>query len=176
METTTTSTTATPTSVGLRYGLLTGLVSIIISFLLNVTQLEQSPAKWLTLVVLIVGIILAQKAFRQANGEFMGYGQGLGVGVVLSAVSAVLGAAFSYIYITLIDPEMPARILEKGRADLEARGNLSDAQIEQAMRWTAMFVQGPALAGIALVSGVLMGLVVSLITAAVLKNPKPEFE
>jgi hypothetical protein len=173
---TSTAPAITTTSIGLRYGLLTGVVSIIISFLLNVTQLEQSPAKWLTLVVLIVGIILAQKAFRQANEGYMSYGQGLGVGMVLAAVSSVLGAIFSYIYVTLIDPEMPTRILEKVRADSEARGNMSDAQIEQAMRWTAMFVQGPALAGIALVSGVLMGLIVSLITAAVLKNPKPEFE
>ncbi|RZJ94197.1 MAG: DUF4199 domain-containing protein [Hymenobacter sp.] len=176
METSATSASTTTTSIGLRYGLLTGLVSIIISFVLNMTQLEQSPAKWLTVVVLIVGIILAQKNFRQANGEFMSYGQAVGVGMVLTAVSSALGAVFSYIYVTLIDPEMPTRILEKGRADLEARGGMSDAQIDQAMHWTAMFVQGPALAGIALVGGLLMGLVISLITAAILKNPKPEFE
>lgn len=176
METSTTPTLATPTSVGMRYGLLTGLVSIIVSFLLNVMHLEQSPAKWLSLVVLIGGIILGQKAFRRANGEFMSYGQGLSIGMVLTAVSSVLGAVFSYFYVTFIDPEMPARMLEKGRADLEARGNMSDAQIDQAMHWTAMFVQGPALVIIALVGGVIMGLIVSLITAAVLKNPKPEFE
>ncbi|MBJ6141743.1 DUF4199 domain-containing protein [Hymenobacter sp. BT559] len=176
METSTASTPVTPTSVGMRYGLIIGLVSIIVSFLLNVTHLEQSPAKWLSMVVLIGGIILAQKAFRHANGEFMSYGQGLGVGMVLTAVSSVLGAIFSYFYVAFIDPEMPARILEKGRADLEARGNMSDAQIDQAMHWTAMFVQGPALVAIALVGGLIMGLIVSLITAAILKNPKPEFE
>ncbi|MFD1872308.1 DUF4199 domain-containing protein [Hymenobacter bucti] len=176
MQTSTAPASATTTSVGLRYGLLTGLVSVIISFLLNVTHLEQSPAKWLTLVVLIVGVILAQKAYRRANGDFMSYGQGLGVGMVLTAVSSVLSAIFSYVYVALIDPEMPARILEKGRADLEARGNMTDAQIDQAMHWTAMFVQGPALVGIALVGGLILGLLVSLITSAVLKNPKPEFE
>jgi len=174
METSTTP--VSTTSVGTRYGLLTGLVSIIISFVLNVSHLEQSPAKWLTLIVLVGGVMLAQKNYRQANGGFMSYGEGLGVGMVVAAISSVLGAAFSYIYVTLIDPEMPARIMDKARADMEARGTMSDAQIDQAMHWTAMFMQGPAMAGIALVGGLIMGLVVSLITAAILKNSKPEFE
>jgi energy-converting hydrogenase Eha subunit A len=39
-----------------------------------------------------------------------------------------------------------------------------------------MFMQGPALVAVALVGGIIMGLLVSLITAAILKNPKPEFE
>ncbi|RZK28274.1 MAG: DUF4199 domain-containing protein [Hymenobacter sp.] len=175
METTTPA-PATTTSIGVRYGLLTGLISILISFLLNISHLEQSPAKWLTLAVLVVGIMLGQKSFRQANAEFMSYGEALGVGMVVTGVSSVLGAAFSYLYVTLIDPEMPARILEKGRADMEAQGKMSAAQIDQAMHWTAMFVQGPALAGIALVGGLITGLIISLITAAILKNPKPEFE
>ena len=168
--------TIQPTTVGLRYGVLTGLVSIIISFCLNISHLEQTPAKWLTMIVLIVGTVLAQKFFRQVNGGFMSYGQGLGVGMVLAGVTAVLSAVFSYIYIALIDPDMTARILEKAQTDMEAKGTMSDAQIEQALHWTAMFVQGPALVGIVLVIGVLTGLLVSLITAAVLKNPKPEFE
>jgi hypothetical protein len=170
------ATSASTISVGMRYGLLTGLISIIISFGLNIAHLEQSPAKWLSLVVMIGGIVLGQQAFRKLNGAFMSYGQGLGVGMVVAGVSAVLSAAFSYIYVTFIDPEMPARLLDKARADLEAQGKLNDAQIDQAMHWTAMFMQGPALVAIALVGGIVMGLFVSLITAAVLKNPKPEFE
>ena len=170
------ATATSTTSVGLRYGLITGLVSIIISFGLNIAHLEQSPAKWLTLAVMIAGIVLGQQAFKKLNGEFMSYGQGLGVGVVVAGVSAVLSAAFSYIYVTFIDPEMTARLLDKARADMEAQGKLNDAQIDQAMHWSAMFMQGPALVAIALVGGIVMGLLVSLITAAVLKNPKPEFE
>jgi hypothetical protein len=160
----------------MRYGLLTGLVGIVISLVLNMSHMEQSPVKWLSVVVLIGGIILGQKAYKQANGQFMSYGEGLGVGVIVSGVSAVLSAVFSYVYVTFIDPEMTARILDKARADMEARGTMTDAQIDQAMHFTSMFVQGPALVGVALVGGIVMGLLVSLITAAILKNPKPEFE
>jgi len=160
----------------MRYGLLTGLVGIVISLVLNMSHMEQSPVKWLSAVVLIGGIILGQKAYKQANGLFMSYSEGLGVGVIVSGVSAVLSAVFSYVYVTFIDPEMTARILDKARADMEARGTMTDAQIDQAMHFTSMFVQGPALVGVALVGGIVMGLLVSLITAAILKNPKPEFE
>jgi len=172
----TSATSASTTSVGLRYGLLTGLIGVILSFVLNVSHLDQSPAKWLSLVVMVGGIILGQNAFKQANGAFMSYGQGVGVGVLVASISSLLSAIFAYVYVTFIDPDMTARILDKARADMEARGNMSDAQIDQAMHWTAMFVQGPALVGIALVSGIIMGLLVSLVTAAILKNPKPEFE
>lgn len=174
METSTTS--ATTTSVGLRYGILTGLVSIIISFLLNVSHLEQSPAKWLSLLVLVGGTVLAMRFFRQANAGFMNYGQGMGVGMTLSAAAAALSAVFSYVYLTFIDPDMVARILDKTRADMEARGNVSEDQIEQALHWTGMFMKGPALIGTALLFGLLSGLLVSLVVAAILKNSKPEFE
>ncbi|HET9503902.1 MAG TPA: DUF4199 domain-containing protein [Hymenobacter sp.] len=170
------ATSTSTTSVGTRYGLITGLISVIISFGLNITHLEQSPAKWLTLVVMVAGIMLGQQAFKKLNGAFMSYGQGLGVGMVVAGVSAVLSAAFSYIYVTFIDPEMTARLLDKARADMEAQGKMSDAQIDQAMHWTEMFVQGPALVAIALVGGIVMGLLISLITAAIFKNPRPEFE
>ena len=175
METVTPPAAVTPTSVGLRYGLLTGLISIIISFVLNISHMEQSPVKWLSLFVLVGGIMLAQRFFRQANAGFMSYGQGLSVGMVLAAVSAALGGVFSYIYVTFIDPEMVTRILEKTRTDMEAK-NMNAAQVDQAMHWTGMFIQGPVLVVSALVGGLLLGLLVSLVTAAILKNPKPEFE
>lgn len=171
--------TATPVStsaVAIRYGLITGLVSVIISFALNMTGLEQSPAKWLTSIVLILGIVLAQKFFKQNNSGFMSFGQGLGIGTMLSAVVGVLSAIFSYIYVTFMDPDFASRILDKTRADMEARGGMSDAQIEQALSWTAKFLEGPLMAVFVLLMTVLMGFVVSLIISAFTKNSRPEFE
>lgn len=171
--------TATPVStsaVAIRYGILTGLVSVIVSFVLNMTGLEQSPAKWLTTVVLIVGIVLAHKFFKQQNGGFLSYGQGLGIGTILSVVVGVLSAIFSYIYINFIDTGFTARLIDKTRADMEAQGRMTDAQIDQAMTWTTKFMNGPMMMAMVLFMIVLMGFLVSLIVSAVTKNPRPEFE
>ena len=166
----------TPSAVGLRYGLLTGLVSIIISFGVNASHMENSPLRFLTSVVLIVGIVLAQREFKQRNAGFMNYGEGLGIGMITSAVVGVLSAIFTYIYTSFVDPEIMTRAMEKARADMEAKGNLSDAQIEQAMAMSAKFTSGPILWAIVIIGSIIIGLIISLITSAIIKNSKPEFE
>ncbi|GAA4496071.1 hypothetical protein GCM10023172_08790 [Hymenobacter ginsengisoli] len=167
---------ASTAAVGGRFGLLTGLVSIIISFGIYALQLETYTAvRFLTTAVLAVGIILAMRSFKDQNAGFMGYGQGVGVGLVVSGVVGLLGGAFMYVYTTLVDPDVLMRMMDKARADMEAKG-LADAQIDQAMALSGKFMNGPFMALSALLITLFFGLAISLLAAAFVKNPKPEFE
>lgn len=167
---------ASTTAVGGRYGLLTGLVSVIISFGIYALQLEQYTAvRFLTTAVLIAGIILAMRSFKEQNAGFMGYGQGIGVGLTVSGVVGLLSAAFMYVYTTLVDPDVLTRIMDKARIDMEAKG-LPDEQIDQAMAFSGKFMTGPYMAFSALLVTLFIGLAISLLVAAFVKNPKPEFE
>jgi hypothetical protein len=173
--------TATPsvstTAVGGRYGLLTGLVSIIISFGIYALELEQnSVVRFLTMAVLVGGIVLAMRSFKEQNAGFMGYGQGLSVGMVVSGIVGLLSGAFIYLYTSAVDPSVLTRMTDKARADLEAKGTMSDAQIDQAMAWSAKFTTGPFMLVFSLLFTLFLGLLISLIVAAFVKNPKPEFE
>ena len=171
------ATLVTPTTIGMRYGLLTGLVSVITSFGIYALQLEQnSGAKFLTTVVLIVGIILAQRNYKLLNAGFMSYGEGLTIGTLLALVVGALSAVFTYIYTSFIDPDVMTRAMDKARTDMEAQGKMSAAQIDQAMAISAKFTTGPIFLLFILLASLLLGVIVSLITSAVIKNPKPEFE
>ena len=172
----TTPALVTPASVGLRYGLLTGLVSAIFSFLLNVLHLEQSPVRFISLLLLIGGMVLAQRFYKQEKGGFLGFGEGVGLGTVVAGVAGVIGAVFTYVYVSFVDPDTVGRILDKARADMEARGGASDEQIDQAMRITAKFMNGPMLAASVILGTLLMGLLAALVITAILKNPRPDFE
>jgi len=169
--------TATTSSVAVRYGLLTGLVASIFMFVTFATGQESNQAlSWAGLIIPIGGILLAHKAFKQLNAGFMSYGQGLGIGVLLTLVSGIVGSVFSYAYRTFIDPDLTSRTMEAMRAKLEASGNASDAQIDQAVSMASKFSTGPIALVIGIVSSVIIGLLLSLVIAAITKNPKPEFE
>lgn len=175
MENTTTS--VTPTSAGIRYGVLTGLVSIIYSFALLALQQEGNTAlSLLGMVVWIGGIVLAHRFYKANNGGFMSYGQGLTIGMVVSLVSGVMGTIFRYIYMEFIDPSAMQRGLEMARAKLEAKGNMTDEQIDQAMAMSSKFTSGPLSVVFGLVFVVIMGLIISLIISAFTKHNRPEFE
>jgi hypothetical protein len=172
-------TNATPvstTSVGMRYGLLTGLVSIIISFALFATHMEQSPLRFVTFLVLVGGMVMAMRQYKENNHGFMSFGQGVGIGTILSAVVGALSAIFTYVYMNVIDPEVVGRMMEKARADMEARGGMSDEQIDQGMAMAGKFMNGPIMIVGVLLGTILIGLVLSLLVSAFIKHSKPEFE
>ena len=173
---TTTSTRPTITSTALRYGLLVGLASIVFSFILIVTnQIGNSLLGIVSLVIAIVGIVLAQRDFRTRNGGFMSYGEGLGIGALLSLISGLLGSTFSFVY-RLIDPNMADQAMEQARAKMEAAGSMSDAQIDQAIAMSQKFSTGPIGFVVGVVMSVLLGTILSLVISAILKNAKPEFD
>lgn len=173
--------TATPAPISptaVRYGVLIGLVSIIYTFITFATEQEGNQLlAWGSLVIIpVIGIFLAHKAFKQVNAGFMAYGQGLGIGVVASLVAGALTTLFSYIYRTFIDPDMPARMLEAARAKLEEAGTMSEAQVNQMLAMTTKFSTGPLGIAVGLLTTVVLGFIFSLVIAAITKNAKPEFE
>ena len=170
------ATPVTTTSVGLRYGLLTGLVSIIFSFILFVTHADQSPVRWLALGILVGAMVMAHNAFKQGNGGFMNYSQGLGIGVIMGGISGVLSRAFNFLYMTFIDPEYMGRIMETTRAKMEEKGGMSDEQIDQAIKMVQKFSSGGWMVLFGVVGSVLFGFLIALVISAITKNSKPEFE
>ncbi|WP_185816989.1 DUF4199 domain-containing protein [Hymenobacter metallilatus] len=165
-----------PASVGIRYGLFVGIIASILSFLqMSFIQDPETPFRWLSTVVSIVGIWLAHKQFKQVNAGFMSYGQGLGIGTILSVVAGLISSVFGYLYVSFIDPAYMNRVMELQRAKMEARG-MDDAQIEQGMAMAEKFSSGPIVILFGLILVVIIGFVISLIVSAFTKHTRPEFE
>jgi hypothetical protein len=75
-------------AVAIRYGLIVGMITVIYSLILYITDLQITNQflSYVSFLILIVGIYLAHQNFKKENGGYMTYGQGLGIGSLVSLI------------------------------------------------------------------------------------------
>jgi hypothetical protein len=162
--------------VALKYGVLGSVVIMVYSTILNVSGLAQNKVlSSLSFVLMLVAIVLAMKDFKEKNSGFMTYGEGLGLGSLTSAVMGLLTSAFTMFYIQFIDNTLLAQGLDQVREDMEKRG-MDDSQIDQAMELSQKFMSPGVVFVMGVFGYVVMGFIVSLIIAAIMRKEKPVFE
>ncbi|KAA6440604.1 DUF4199 domain-containing protein [Dyadobacter flavalbus] len=167
---------ASTARVALKYGVLTSVIIMVYTTIINVSGLSQNQyLTSLTFIFMIVAIVLAMKDYREQNKGFMSYGEGLGLGTLVSAVMGLLSSAFNMFYMQFIDNTLLTQGMNKVREDMEKRG-MDDSQIDQAMELSQRFMSPGIIFFMGVLGSVLMGLVVSLIIAAILRREKPVFE
>jgi len=160
----------------LKYGLVLGLLGVVFSIISNLSGLTESAMGSMISVPVMVLIYcltfhLCYKAFRADNGG-MSFGEGLGLGALVSLVAGVISGIFNYVYTTFIDPGMMDRIMEAQYEMLEGYG-MSEEQIEQQMEFGQMFAGNPIIAILSAIIGSLcIGFVFSLIMSAIMKKKK----
>jgi hypothetical protein len=161
--------------VGIKYGIYLALVSIIYTLILQILGLAAKQALgYVGFIFIIVALILAHKEFKRSN-EFMSFGQGLGISMIIITISTILGSIFSYIYIKFVDNSMLDVIREQAIVQMEERG-MSDSQIEQAMEMQAKFTTPEMILVIGILAGIFFGFVIALIVTAITKKTNPELE
>ncbi|MCX2742192.1 DUF4199 domain-containing protein [Pontibacter anaerobius] len=163
-------------SVALKWGFIFALIGVIFTLVLMVSGLAEN--RWissLAYLILIGGIAVAMKNFKAENHGFISYGQGLGIGAIVSVIYGLLSGTFSWLYMEFVDPEYMNRIMEKQRVEMLQQG-MTDEQIDAGMAIAENF-QGPVaiILGSAVVT-LIIGFILSLIISAIMKNSRPEFE
>lgn len=167
---------ASTARIALKYGVITAVAVIVYSTIINIAGLTQNRALTsLSFIIMIAGIVWAMKEFRTQNNGFMSYGQGLGVGSLVSAIVGLLGSVFTMFYMQFIDTTIMQQSLNTARADMEARG-MDDAQIDQAMEISQKFMTPGMIFFIGILTYLILGFVISLIVSAIMRKDKPVFE
>lgn len=156
-------------SFAMKHGVILGLITIAISFIVYLTgNMASSWASWVTLPVYVYLIYFFQKKFRDKNqGGYIRYGKAFGVGFLITVVSSLLGAV--YTFFVFQDSEVIDQIMEKSYNDMVDQG-LSSGEIDQAMGMMEPFMTPGMMVMWAAVGGLFMGLIICLITSAIVKK------
>ena len=166
------STAVTTRSAGVTFGLYAGAVSA--SVFLVVSLVGMNPfgggLNYIGMVASIVLLILAQKKFKDSGDGFMSYGQGFGIGFWFTLVSSGLALVVMYAYINFFDYS-PMQMMLEEQANKMLEAGTPDSTIETAQEWTKKLFWG-----IAVVSGILGGLLIAAIVTIFTQKKNPQAE
>lgn len=160
------------TKVSVKWSLFYVIVAIILTYVYQLLNIDQTSAvKYIGYIPYIAFMLIAQKEYKEQLGGFMTFGEGFMTGFKYTAITAILISLFTYIYFTILSPQVFQQIVDASRAKLEAKGGLSEDQINTALSFTtAGFISI-----IALIGSLIMGTIIALIGAAIFKKERPAF-
>jgi len=161
------------------YALVLTLATVVFQLLLFFSGFQTEKLatgqylQWLGLVIMAVVLWLGIKAVRDEKPDrTMTYGQRVGTGVLISLYSGLMGAVYTFIHFTFINTGFADYTITLTREKWAAKG-LTQAQMEGAEAITRKMLQPGVQAILGVFFAVLIGLILSLIIAALVK-PKPQ--
>lgn len=168
--------TYTIKDASLNTGLMLGLAFIALSIIINMTGMVTNKyLSWVNYIILVLFIVIGQNNFKRNGNGFMSFGQGLGIGMFVTAIGTVISTAFGYIYVSFIDSSVMETLREAQVIELEKQG-LSPEQFDAALEISEKFLQPAIMYPMALFFMLFFGFLLSLIITIFTKKNDPSLE
>jgi hypothetical protein len=161
-----------PWKANLTNGLILASIGIVYSLIMYFLDLTLNSAQGYVLILIqFVIMFFLLKSYRDSylHGQ-ISYGQSVGAGVIIYLYSVILTSLFSYILYTVIDPGLVAKQVAMAEQGMRAKGNLTESQIDAAMKFTEKFMKPGFMVITGIFAGMLFGTVISLIVSIFVKK------
>ncbi|MBK7477615.1 MAG: DUF4199 domain-containing protein [Haliscomenobacter sp.] len=165
--------------VGVRFGLIASMILIALGLVAQVAGLSDpsNPSgpggiamNILTYGIMIAAIVMAVKQHRDTElGGLISFKRAFGLGMFVILIIGAITMVWTFVYMSYINPDMVDQIMEAAQEKQQAQG-LSDEQLEAASGMMGMIMKPWFMAISAFVGTLLIGLIISLIVAAIMKK------
>ena len=155
----------------IRSAIIGSLLVIILALILHFTDNSYNKAaSSIAYLILVVSVIMSIYFFKKIdkNGA-MTFKEGFLAGMRTTLIFALIGCIWMIFYIKVVNPEFMTVIKQKQLDELVKQG-LSDEQIEESLPMLNKFMTIPFMFISAFMMYTLTGIVITLITSAILKN------
>lgn len=162
-------------SNGVKYGLIGGLLSILSGLLFYLLDMSNAVPAQIVGYVIMVGIFIATTiGLKKAQGGYITISDGIKNAVITALIFGAISALWYVVFTKFIDPSVMEKALTEAKMKMEESG-LSDNQIKQQMEMTKKFMAPYIVIPMMLVFMSIFGIIIGLITSAIIKNERPEF-
>ena len=161
------------------YGIYLGVALIVLSLLFYVFDLYTANwTSYITYALLLGGIVISAISYRDKHlNGYITYGQSFVVGFYTALFAAVIAAIYTGIFMSFAGEEIKAVLLQKAEESmLESAPEMSDEQLDMAMKMTERMMNPLWLTVISFLSNVFFGTVFSLIASIFIKKENKSLE
>ena len=153
------------------------IVLALVGFFLGYQTDKINSGAWYGFMPLLLSIAvlwLGIRAVREEDsGKYLTFGKGVGTGLMVSLYAGLIGAVYTYVHFTFVNPNFADYLIEASRVKWAAAG-MRDSQMEAGEKGVRMFTKPVIQSVFGLVITVVLGLIISLVSAAILKKNPPE--
>ena len=155
-----------------------GLASIALSVVTYVMGVHLERPWWASVIGIIIMaalIVYGLKAFKQDNEGFLSLGEAIKVGLAISVIAGILGAVYNYVFVTVIEPDFVAQMMEITREQMiEQNPTMTEEQMEMGLSITEKFMSPGIMSAMAIIFTLFLGFIISLISGLIMKQNRPE--
>ena len=156
----------------IKWSLFYIIVSIILTYVYQLINIDpNSGIKYVSLLPYVGFMFLCQKEYKDQLGGYLTFGQGFLAGFKYTVITAILATLFIYIYWTILSPQVFQQIMDASKAKMEAKGTMTEDQINMAMSFTTVGFMTIMI----LIFSLITGTIISLIGAAIFRKQPPMF-
>lgn len=166
----------TPLAIGIKQGLIMGIFGSLASILPIVVDYQPWWFGFSSFAILVWLCCEAIKKVRKAQNGYISVSQGFKTGTWAWLIASVIISVVMYVYRLFWPDTKMDQILELQREAMEQQGKISAAQIDQVIGMVENLTLPINLLWISIISYLLLGMLVSIIAASVLKKEKSIFD
>lgn len=163
------------TQVGLKFGVYSGIALALYGILMAELNLQEDTfLGFLGYVLLISAMHFGIADYKKSNEGYMTFGQGLGIGMLISTLTGLITGLSQSIYFYFkpaVIVEMKDQILKEYQ-----RQNIPQEQIDFAMKMMDYVISPTGIFFAILISYVFFGLLLSLLVSAFTSKNPPLFD
>jgi hypothetical protein len=144
--------------IGVKYGMILALISIVYFIVLDLLDIDitQGVGRWANMIFNFGILFWAHIFFKGTNKGYMSYSEGFRIGFWIALVAPLVSGVFTYVYIKFIDTSFISKMHDRARESIQARGILTEDQIDHAMLVNAKFLTPEYLLILSLIGGVIL--------------------
>ena len=156
-------------------GILIALILIVVDLIGGFAHLRMEKwFSWISTIILAAALITVSINYGKQKNNQVTYGNVFGYAFKIALVISLVIVVYSLLSSYVIFPEFRDQLLEKARADMEAKGGMTEEQIDAGMAITKKFIQPIPLSIFAFLGTLFFGTIAALIGAAVTKKNPPD--